>query len=82
MKKIKSLFKRNYEGNRQVYDCVVEGSEWVVNGEGSATSPEQVSNTLLMLNNDLCFVYSVGRIVVLTLLKFFLKLFHTRLGFG
>lgn len=37
MKKIKSLFKRNYEGNRQVYDCVVEGAEWVVNGEGIAT---------------------------------------------
>ena len=37
MKKIPSLFKRDYEGNRQVYDEVVEGSEWVVNGEGAAT---------------------------------------------
>lgn len=37
MKKIKSLFKRNYEGDRQVYDEVVEGCEWVLNGEGVAT---------------------------------------------
>lgn len=37
MKKIQSLFKRDYVGNRQVYDEVVEGSEWVVNGEGIAT---------------------------------------------
>lgn len=38
MKKIKSLFKRNYgDGNQQVYNEVVEGSEWVINGEGWAT---------------------------------------------
>lgn len=37
MKKIISLFKRNYDGNRQVYDEVVEGAEWVINGEGKAT---------------------------------------------
>lgn len=38
MKKIKSLFKRNYEdGTRQVYSEIVEGSEWVINGEGWAT---------------------------------------------
>ena len=37
MKKIKSLFKRDYEGNRQVYDECVEGSEWVLKGEGIAT---------------------------------------------
>lgn len=37
MKKIQSLFKRDYEGTRQVYDEVVEGSEWVLNGEGVAT---------------------------------------------
>ena len=29
MKKIQSLYKRDYEGTRQVYDEVVEGSEWV-----------------------------------------------------
>lgn len=37
MKKIPSLFKRDYEGSRQVYDEVVEGSEWVLCGEGRAT---------------------------------------------
>ena len=37
MKKIKSLFMRNYKGDRQVYDEVVLGSEWVIAGEGIAT---------------------------------------------
>jgi len=37
MEKIRSLFKRDYDGNRQVYDEVVEGAEWVQNGEGLAT---------------------------------------------
>lgn len=38
MKKIPSLFKRDYEGNRQVYDETVAGTEWVVAGEGIATA--------------------------------------------
>lgn len=37
MKKIKSLFKRNYLGDRLVYNEIVPGSEWVINGEGKAT---------------------------------------------
>lgn len=37
MRKIKSLFKRNYTGDRLVYNEVVEGCEWVINGEGVAT---------------------------------------------
>jgi len=37
MKKIISLFKRDYDGNRQVIDEVVEGAEWVIAGEGIAT---------------------------------------------
>jgi hypothetical protein len=37
MKKIISLFKRDYEGNRQVFDEIVSGAEWVAEGEGSAT---------------------------------------------
>lgn len=37
MRKIQSLFKRDYEGNRQVYDEVVPGSEWVQAGEGIPT---------------------------------------------
>ena len=37
MKKIKSLFQRHYHGNRQVYNEVVPGSEWVIDGKGTAT---------------------------------------------
>lgn len=37
MKKIVSLFQRNYEGDRLVRDEVVPGAEWVVAGEGTAT---------------------------------------------
>ena len=37
MKKTPSLFKRDYEGDRNVYDEVVEGSEWVFRGEGTPT---------------------------------------------
>lgn len=37
MKKIISLFKRDYEGTRLVCDEIVPGAEWVVAGEGVAT---------------------------------------------
>src|SRR5262245_46042172 len=37
MRKILSLFKRDYEGTRLVYDEVVSGAEWVLGGEGTAT---------------------------------------------
>ncbi len=38
MKKIKSLFKRNYgNGDQQIYNEVVEGSEWEIEGNGWAT---------------------------------------------
>lgn len=37
MKKVPSLFKRDYEGTRLVYDEVVPGTEWVLAGEGMAT---------------------------------------------
>tara|TARA_Y100000310_G_scaffold341165_2_gene439430 strand:+ start:297 stop:842 length:546 start_codon:yes stop_codon:yes gene_type:complete len=37
MRKIISLFERDYEGNRKVFNSVVNGAEWVVNGEGIAT---------------------------------------------
>ena len=37
MKKIISLFQRNYDGDRQVRDEVVQGAEWVLAGEGTAT---------------------------------------------
>lgn len=37
MKKIISLFKRNYDGDSLVRDEVVPGAEWVLEGEGVAT---------------------------------------------
>lgn len=37
MKKIITLFKRNYDGDRLVREAVVEGAEWVLRGEGVAT---------------------------------------------
>jgi hypothetical protein len=37
MKKVPSLFQRNYDGDRLVRDEVVAGSEWVLAGEGVAT---------------------------------------------
>jgi len=37
MKKIVSLYQRNYETDRLVRDEIVPGAEWVINGEGVAT---------------------------------------------
>lgn len=37
MKKIISLFQRNYDGDRLVRDEVVPGAEWVLAGEGTPT---------------------------------------------
>lgn len=37
MKKVISLFKRDYEKTRLVYNEIVPGAEWIVNGEGIAT---------------------------------------------
>jgi len=37
MRKIISLFKRDYHGSRLVYEEVVAGAEWVLAGEGVAT---------------------------------------------
>lgn len=37
MKKIISLFQRDYEGTRLVFNAVMPGAEWVLAGEGVAT---------------------------------------------
>lgn len=37
MKKIISLFQRNYDGDRRVRDEITPGAEWVVAGEGEPT---------------------------------------------
>lgn len=53
MKKIISLFKRDYKGNRQVYDEVVPGAEWVIEGEGVPTI--KYDGTACMLRDGLLF---------------------------
>lgn len=37
MKKIISLYARNYDGDHMVRDEIVTGAEWVISGEGIAT---------------------------------------------
>jgi len=47
MKKIATLFKRDYDGTRLVYNEIVEGTEWVANGEGWAT--EKIDGTACLV---------------------------------
>ncbi len=49
MKKIPSLFKRDYEGNHLVINEVVEGAEWVIKGAGVAT--RKYDGTCCMVEN-------------------------------
>lgn len=49
MKKIISLFKRNYDGDRLIRNETVEGSEWVIAGEGWAT--EKVDGTACLVRD-------------------------------
>lgn len=53
MKKIPSLFCRNYDGDRLVRDEIVPGSEWVVAGEGIAT--EKIDGTACMVRDGALF---------------------------
>lgn len=49
MKKIVSLFQRNYDGDRLVRDELVPGAEWVQSGEGTAT--RKYDGTCCMVKN-------------------------------
>lgn len=51
MKKIISLFQRNYDGDRLVRNEVVSGAEWVMNGEGTATG-NPMTDTSPKLDNQ------------------------------
>lgn len=53
MKKIISLFQRNYDGDRLVRDEVVPGAEWVLAGEGRAT--EKIDGTCCMVKDGQMF---------------------------
>jgi hypothetical protein len=53
MKKIPSLFKRDYAGTRRVYDEVVPGAEWVLAGEGVAT--RKIDGTSCMIRDGVLY---------------------------
>ena len=53
MKKIVSLFARNYDGDRLVRDEIVPGAEWVIAGEGVAT--RKWDGTCCMVRNGKLF---------------------------
>lgn len=53
MKKIISLFQRNYEGDRLVRDEVVPGAEWVLAGEGIPT--RKFDGTCCMIDGSKLF---------------------------
>ena len=53
VQKIISLFKRDYENTRLVYDEVVPGAEWVVAGEGRAT--RKWDGTCCMVRNGVLY---------------------------
>ena len=53
MKKIPSLFQRNYETDRLVRDEVVPGSEWVLDGEGVPT--RKLDGTCCMVKDGVLF---------------------------
>lgn len=53
MKKIISLFQRNYETDRLVRDEIVHGAEWVVNGEGEPTV--KIDGTSCLIKDGLLY---------------------------
>lgn len=53
MKKIISLFQRNYDADRQIRDEIVPGAEWVAAGEGVAT--RKFDGTCCKVENGLLF---------------------------
>lgn len=60
MRKIISLFQRNYDGDRLVRNEVVPGAEWVIAGEGIAT--RKWDGTCCMIRDGRLYKrYEVGR---------------------
>lgn len=53
MKKIISLFIRNYDGDRLVRDEIVCGAEWVMKGEGVAT--QKLDGTCCMIKDGILY---------------------------
>lgn len=63
MKKMKSLFRKDYEGNKvTTYNEVNEGCEWVLNGEGIPT--QKLDGTCCLVQNGKIYArydYKPGR---------------------
>lgn len=53
MHKIPTLFKRDYDGTRLVYNEVTEGCEWVLAGEGWAT--DKIDGTACLIRNGILY---------------------------
>ena len=53
MKKIISLFQRNYDGDKLVRNEIVLGTEWVIAGEGIAT--KKIDGTCCMVKGGVLF---------------------------
>jgi hypothetical protein len=53
VRKIISLFQRNYDGDRLVRDEVVPGAEWVIAGQGTATV--KIDGTSCLVRNGQLF---------------------------
>ena len=53
MQKIISLYKRDYDGTRLIYDEVIEGAEWVIEGEGEPT--RKWDGTAVLMRDDAMF---------------------------
>ncbi len=49
MQKVITLFKRDYEGTRMVFNELVEGAEWVIAGDGRAT--EKIDGTSCLIRD-------------------------------
>lgn len=62
MKKIKTLFKRDFDNNGQIIPEYADGTEWVVNGEGVAT--RKYDGTSVLIENGVMwkrYELKVGR---------------------
>ena len=53
MKKIPTLYKRNHDGDHQVYDEIVPGNRWVMMGEGRVT--EKIDGTACLYQEDIWY---------------------------
>lgn len=61
MKKIQSLYKRDYEGTRQVYDEIVEGSEWVFTDSSAIATVKHDGTSCMVKDGEIYKRYDVKK---------------------